>query len=238
MIVWSIIWSQIYFWSTSKVLKSSKEKKKEEKRQKKKTCYKKFDKIRDCVINCYVQLLISVLWWGKKIKIILPEIGCCDASVEYDADLCAHSLRSCASQSDACGSRAALFGRTLCCRTLFCDDDGAITLPLAASPGGELHLTFQPPNTAARVPRSRSERGKKKKKKLWWWDGVRGGWAHVTWDVAVNPPSLLFSWGTTRLRLCKQQHQKHCRLISLSRAELVRHQDAMLCQTAPPAGHQ
>lgn len=85
--------------------------------------------------------------------------------MEYDADLCAHSLRSCASQSDARGSRAALFGRTLCCRTLFCDDDGAITLPLAASPGGELHLTFQPPNTAARVPRSRSERKKNKKKK-------------------------------------------------------------------------
>lgn len=119
----------------------------------------------------------------------------------------------------------------------FCDDDGAITLPLAASPGGELHLTFQPPNTAARVPRSRSERKKKRRKKNWWWDGVRGWWAHVTRDVAVNPP-LLFSWGTTRLRLCKQQHQKHCRLISLCRAELVRHQGAMHCQTAPPTGHQ
>lgn len=171
----------------------------------------------------------------SEIKIILPEIDCRDASVEFDADLCAHSLRSCASQSDARGSRAALFGRTLCCRTLFCDDDGAITLPLAASPGGELHLTFQPPNTAARVPRSRSERKKKKKTLM----VGRGEGRLGTRDLRRSGEApLLSSWGTTRLRLCKQQHQKHCRLISLSRAELVRHQDAMLCQTAPPLGHQ
>lgn len=98
--------------------------------------------------------------------ISLPEFDCCYASVEYDADLCAHSLRSCASQSDARGSRAALFGRTLCCRTLLCDDDGAITLPLAASPGGELHLTFQTPKHCCSCSeKPQREGGKKKEKK-------------------------------------------------------------------------
>lgn len=50
----------------------------------------------------------------------------------------------------------------LCCRTLFCDDDGAITLPLAASPG-ELHLTFQPPKHCCSCS-EKPQRSKKKKR--------------------------------------------------------------------------
>lgn len=76
---------------------------------------------------------------------------------------------------------------------------------------------------------------------------VRGGEGRVgTRDLrrsSRTPHPVPLCWGTTRLRLCGQQHQKHCRLISVSRAELswaqlVRHQDALHCQTAPPTGHQ